>query len=61
MHSNTEPGRSAAHGYGSVECSAVCHECRAGDDALPVRIENASAHLLGESKIVSVDNELPHS
>src|SRR5260370_34773370 len=60
MHSDTQLRRSSAHAHGSVECSAVCHECRTGDDALPMRIENASAHLLGEPKIVSVDNKLPH-
>jgi len=61
MHSDTKLRRFTAHGHGCVECSAVCHERGAGDDAFLVGVENTSAYRLGESKIVSVDNELPHS
>ena len=57
MHSDSQAGCLAAHGNGSVECSAVGHERGAGDDALTMRIENAPAHRFGESKIVGVDNE----
>src|SRR5208283_753798 len=60
MHSNSQLVLSAADGNGSFECRAVGHEGRAGDDALAMRVKNASAHLLGKSKIVGVDNELPH-
>jgi hypothetical protein len=44
MYADAQGILPAAQGNSTVECPAVCHQGRASDDALTMRIENAPVY-----------------
>jgi len=54
-------GVAARQSNGMVKGTAVCHQCRRREDAVPVRLDNSVVHIGREAEIIGVHDKLTQS